>query len=298
MLEFSVHVATMVALYGLLALSLNLQVGYSGLVNFGQIALFGCGTYGLGIAIANGSGAVLGLAFGLVLAVLLALLFARLGRRLGADYWGIATLSVAEIVRTFAVNEVWLTGGAQGLSNIPMLFGGGLEPPYDKWALLALCWAVLGATCLLLVHLTSGRFGRALKLMRDEPNLAASLGYSVDGLRRQALVVAAIPAAIAGFLFASYFTFVGPDQLVASETFLIWAMVIIGGLGNHRGALVGAAAIVILFAFVPFLKDWLGLSSEALGAVRLTMLGGGLLAFLLWRPDGILPERAGSTSGG
>lgn len=297
MLEFSIHVATMVALYGLLALSLNLQVGYSGLVNFGQIALFGCGTYGLGIAIANGSGAVLGFAFGIVLAVLLALLFARLGRRLGADYWGIATLSVAEIVRTFAVNEVWLTGGAQGLSNIPMLFGG-FAPPSDKWALLAFCWAILGATWLLFAHLTSGRFGRALKLMRDEPNLAASLGYSVDGLRRQALIVAAIPAATAGFLFASYFTFVGPDQLVASETFLIWAMVIIGGLGNHRGALVGAGAVIILFACVPFLKDWLGLSSEALGAVRLMMLGGGLLAFLLWRPEGILPERAGSTSGG
>ena len=294
MLDFSLHVATMVALYGLLALSLNLQAGFAGLVNFGQIALFGCGAYGLGIMTQAGAGAAAGLMLGLALALLLALVFARLGRRLGADYWGIATLSVAEIIRMTAGNEDWLTGGAQGIAGIPLLFTG-VPRPYDKVGLLLLCWAALGLSFLVLARLTGSRFGRALKLMREEPNLAASLGYDVDALRRQALLAAAVPAALAGYLFAGYFTFVGPDQIVASETFLIWAMIIIGGLGNHFGALVGATVIIVLFAFVPFLKDWLSLSSELVGALRLSVIGSALLAFLLFKTSGLLPERVRST---
>src|SRR4051812_34533857 len=97
--DFVLHVLTIACLYGMLALSLNLQAGYGGLINFGQIALFGCGTYGAGLAFLHGFSWPAGLLLGIVLAAGLGAAFAKMGRNLGTDYWAIATLSLAEIFR-------------------------------------------------------------------------------------------------------------------------------------------------------------------------------------------------------
>lgn len=287
MSDFLVHVAVIAALNGLLALSLNLQVGFGGLVNFGQIALFGCGAYGAALAFQNGWGPWAGLGLGLVLVSLLGLAFARLGRSLGSDYWGIATLAVAEILRTAATNETWLTGGAQGIGGLPQLVQG-LVPT------LAVAAAALAATWWGLHRITQSRFGLALRLLREEPQLAASLGYDLGALRRRVMLLAGVPAALCGFLYAHYVTFVGPDQLFAVETFLIWAMIVVGGLGNHAGAVVGAILLQALSASIPFAKDALGLSSEYVAAARLVLTGGGLLLFLLLRPEGLVRERIGT----
>lgn len=297
MFEFLVHVAIMACLYGLLALSLNLQVGFGGLVNFGQVILFGCGTYGASIAFSNQLGPVAGIALGVIFALVVAVAFARLGRNLGADYWGIATLAVAEVLRILANNEAWLTGGAQGVGGIPLIFGD-MPRPLGPLMTLGLCIVLLFVAWWLCNRLTTSRYGLALKLMREEPQLAASLGYDLSALKTQTLMVAAVMAAASGFVFAHYITFVGPDQLVSSETFLIWAMVIIGGSGNHLGAIVGAILMQFLFAFVPFVKDALGLPSEYVAAMRLTLVGGGLLAFLMWRTQGLIPERVGEKRNG
>lgn len=297
MFEFFVHVAVMACLYGLLALSLNLQVGFAGLVNFGQIILFGCGTYAASIAFSHQLGPLAGIALGVVFALCVAAAFARLGRNLGADYWGIATLAVAEVLRILANNETWLTGGAQGVGGIPLVFAG-ISRPVGPLLTLGLCLALLLAAWWLCSRLTASRYGLSLKLMREEPLLAASLGYDLSKLKIQTLMVAAVIAAAAGFVFAHYTTFVGPDQLVSSETFLIWAMVIIGGAGNHLGAIAGAFLLQFVLAFVPFVKDALGLPSEYVAIMRMTLIGGGLLAFLMWRTQGLIPERMGETRRG
>ncbi len=297
MFEFLMHVGIMACLYGLLSLSLNLQVGFAGLVNFGQVILFGCGTYGAAIAFSYQLGPAAGIALGIAFAIVVAAAFARLGRNLGADYWGIATLAVAEVLRILANNETWLTGGAQGISGIPLIFGD-MPRPAGPLMTLGLSLALLLAAWWFCRRLTASRYGLALKLMREEPQLAASLGYGLATIRTQTLAVAAIIAAASGFVFAHYVTFVGPDQLVASETFLIWAMVIIGGTGNHLGAIVGAVLMQFLFAFVPFAKDALDLPSEYVAAMRLMLVGGGLLIFLMWRTQGLIPERIGEARDG
>lgn len=292
MFEFLIHVLIMASLYGLLSLSLNVQVGLAGMVNFGHIVLFGCGAYGAAIAHFQGWHPAVGFVLGLAAAALVALAFARLGRNLGADYWGIATLSIAEALRIAISNEQWLAGGAQGVHGLPQLFGF-LTQPWGQLSMLSLCAGVLALSWLFCRQLTASRFGLALKLMREEPNLAQSLGYDLMALRRTALLAAATIAAISGWLSAGYITFVGPDQLVSSETFLIWAMLIVGGLGNNLGAIVGAVLMQMLLAYVPFVKDAMGLPSEFVAAMRLTLVGGGLLAFLLWRTQGLIPERIG-----
>jgi branched-chain amino acid transport system permease protein len=291
--DFLIHVSIMASLYAMLALSLNLQVGFAGLVNFGQILLFGAGAYGAAFAFSNQLGLVAGVLAGLGFAAALGLLFARLGRDLGGDYWGIATLAVAEAVRLLLQEGGDLTGGAQGISGLPALFGGGSRREAALLT-LALCLGLLGAGFWLCRRLTGSTYGLSLKILREEPQLAVSLGYDPNALRLQVLVLAGALAAIAGVIFAHYVSFVGPDQLVASETFLIWAMVIVGGAGNHLGAVL----MQFLFAFVPFVKDLLDLPTEYVAAMRLVLVGGGLLAFLMWRPQGLLPERIGGARHG
>ena len=100
-------------------------------------------------------------------------------------------------------------------------------------------------------------------------------------------------AAVAGFFYAHYITFVGPDQLMSPQTFLIWSMVIVGGLGNNLGVIAGAFMLQFAMAYVPFIKDVFHLPTDFTAAARLTIVGGVLLIFLLWRPAGLFPERVG-----
>lgn len=290
MFEFLLHVLSITGIYALMALGLNIQAGQAGLLNFGHIAFAGVGAYATGIGSAAGWPAPFAMAAGMLAAALVALFMARLGRQLGADYWAIATLAVAEILRTIAVNEGWLTGGAQGISSIPALFDE-LSRGWARWAFAALVLASVSLVALLAVRLGRGRFGRALRLMREEPQLATCLGYNLVGLKTRAMVAGAVVTAYAGSLIAHYTSFVGPDYLMASETFLIWTIVIIGGLGNTAGILVGAVAVQAIYVAVPFLRDGLGIGSDLAGALRIGVVGAILLACLLWRVEGLIPEK-------
>lgn len=292
MFEFFVHVSSIACLYGLLALSLNLQIGFTGLVNFGQILLFGCGIYGAALAHGLGWNPVFGLASGLIFAALMGIFLARLGRSLSADYWGIATLSIAEIVRIIITNEQALTGGAQGISGLAVLFGN-LPAPYDQVTRLALFVVLLALGWWVCRQMAGSAFGLSMKLVREEPSLASSLGYDLATVKRVVMVVGGLLAAVSGFFYAHYITFVGPDQMMSPETFLIWSMVLIGGLGNNLGVIAGAFMLQFAMAYVPFIKDVLHLPTDFVAAARLTIVGGALLIFLMWRPNGLFPERVG-----
>ncbi|UZT80236.1 branched-chain amino acid ABC transporter permease [Ectopseudomonas chengduensis] len=290
MFDFLVSSLTIASIYGLMALGLNLQAGYSGLLNFGHIAFAGIGAYATGIAIQAGHSPLTGLACGIALAMALGWGIARLGRQLAADYWGIATLAVAEILRVVATNEGWLTGGAQGIGAIPALFNG-LPQPWNALAFLALVLTVLIVAALLCQRLGDGRFGRALRLMREEPQLAACMGYNLGSLKSRAIMSGAALTALAGSLYAHFMSFVGPDYMLAAETFLLWTMLMIGGLGNIRGVLLGVFLVQAAYLLVPFAKDYIGFSSELAGALRLGLIGAILLGCLLWRSEGLLPEK-------
>jgi len=292
--DFLVHVTSVACLYGILALALNLQMGFTGLVNFGLIALFGCGIYGAAFAHLWGWPPAAGLVLGLVFAVLMGLFFARLGTRMSDDYWGIATLSIAEIMRLVFTNEQALAGGAQGVSGLPVTFAGlGGQAGLARLVLYAV---LLLAALWLCQRIARGGFGLSMKLMREEPQLARALGYDLDRIRRIVMVVSSLMAAIAGFFYAHYLTFVGPEQLLSAETFLIWSMVIIGGVANNWGVVAGAFLMQFALAYVPFIKDWFDLPSDFVAATRLVIVGGGILAFLIWRPKGLFPEKIGGAN--
>lgn len=295
MFDFTIHVTILACLYGLVALSLNLQSGFGGLMNFGQIALFGCGTYGAAVAFKYDLGFASGMMIAGIAAALVGWAFAAIGRNLQADYWGMATLALAEVLRTIVNNEGWLTGGAQGVGGLSPLYPG-LSGRPQQLMILATCVLLLFVAYRLCRRFTDGRYGLGLKMTREEPQLALSLGYNILALKRECMILAGLIAACAGFVFAHYISFVAPEQLVSSETFLIWAMVIIGGTGNHRGAIFGAFLLEFVFSFIPFIKDLVGLPTEFVAAARLALIGGGLIAFMLWRQSGLVPEKVGGKS--
>lgn len=290
MFDFTVAAFTIAGIYALMALGLNLQAGTAGLLNFGHIAFAGVGAYATGIAFHFGASPWLGTGIGVLLAMALGAGLARLGRQLAADYWGIATLAVAEILRLFVTNEDWLTGGAQGISAIPALFDE-LPRPWSAVTFLALVLGLVALAAVLLRRLSDGRFGRALRLMREEPKLASCLGYDLTALKTRALMSGAAVTALAGSLYAHYMSFVGPYYLLAAETFLLWTMLMIGGLGNIVGVLLGVLIVQGAHILVPFAKDHLQFDSDIAGALRVGLIGAILLACLLWRSEGLLPEK-------
>ncbi len=295
MFDFFISSLTIAGIYALMALGLNLQAGYAGLLNFGHIAFAGLGAYSTGIFIREGLGAFPGALFGVIVAMALAWCIARLGRELAADYWAIVTLAIAEILRTFATNEDWLTEGAQGIGNLPSLFDS-WPRPYDSIAFLVFVLLAVAVAAWLCTRLGNGRLGRALRVMREQPKLAACMGYDLVALRTRSLMSAAALTALGGSLYAHYMSFVGPDYMVAAETFLLWTMIMIGGLGNTAGVLLGVLLVQGAYTLVPFVKDLFGFGTDVAGALRLGLIGFILLACLLWRSEGLLPEKVRKVS--
>ncbi|MDX5630069.1 MULTISPECIES: branched-chain amino acid ABC transporter permease [unclassified Brenneria] len=290
MSDFLLHLISITGIYALIALALNIQAGYAGLLNFGHIAFVGIGAYSAGIGIQFGLSFIEASAIGMAISMLIGAGMAMLGRQLAADYWGIATLAVAEIIRTIAINEDALTGGAQGLGNIVPLWTTGSQQQ-DSVIFAVVILLMVALIALLCVQLGKSRFGRALRLMREQPQLATCMGYHLQWLKCRTLMCSAAIANVAGIMLAYYTSYVSPDYLLSSETFLIWSMVMIGGIGNVAGVLLGVLLVECLYTFIPFAKDIFNIGSDITGALRLGAVGVILLACLLGRAGGLLPER-------
>ena len=290
MSEFLLHILCIGGIYAIIALALNLQAGYAGLLNFGHIAFVGIGAYAIGIGSQFDLPLWVTLPAGILCAMLVSMMMATLGRQLSADYWGIATLALAEIIRIAIMNEDQLTGGAQGIGNLVAPWATGQQMT-DALIFAALIFVVLLLSTLVSLRFANSRFGRALRLMREQPQLAMCMGYALPWLKCRAMMCSAVMCAVAGMLLAWYTDYVSPDYLLSSETFLIWSMVMIGGLGNVRGVLLGAALVEGLYNVIPFARDYLHISADLTGALRLGLVGLAMLLCLLTRPGGLLPEK-------
>lgn len=290
MLDFLVHVGIVSCIYGIAAVSLNLQAGVGGLLNFGQVAFFGLGAYGVGIAAYRGLPLWVGVVGGVLAAVLAGAAVGRLGRTLVADYWAIATLALAELVRLVFLNEEWLARGADGIGSIPGLWGFLTSTQRDLATLVTVA-AILLLLYLAAERITSIQFGRVARLMREQPNLVAALGYDVVKVKVRMMMLGAAFAAVGGALFTSYISFIGPGQLRPIDTFLVWAIIVVGGMGNHRGVIVGALVINLIYIGTRFANDFVQLPADTAASVRLLLVGLTLMGFLLFRTDGLVPER-------
>jgi branched-chain amino acid transport system permease protein len=213
-----------------------------------------------------------------------------LGRTLASDYWAIATLALAELIRLLALNQDNLTGGAQGISNVTGIWTS-LSGSARDAATFATIFALLAVTYLCAVRVRNGQFGRVLVLIRENADLAASLRHNVVTAKARVMALSAVVASIAGGFYAMYISFIGPAQLEPFATFLIFTMIVVGGLANNTGAVVGAVLITVLYDGTRFLPDLFTMSSDQAAGVRILVVGAVLLGFLLLRTEGLVPEK-------
>jgi branched-chain amino acid transport system permease protein len=287
-----VFTLTICGVYALLALSLNLIWGGVGLVNLGLAGFFAVGAYASAIATEVGAPVLIGWSAALVVGAVVGLVVTFATLRLRDDYLAIVTLGFAEVIRLIALNERWLTKGSDGISGIRAPLKAELGLQGFSLFYLALVSLIVFLVWLLLRRLDASPYGRAMKAIREDQQLAAFAGKQVLRFKWQAFALSAAIAALAGALYAHFQSYVSPDHFQPLITIYIFLAVTAGGVGRPSGAVLGAYAVVIFLEATRFATELVpGLQPVQLAALREILVGLALILVLHLRPQGLLPER-------
>lgn len=278
--------ADQVLIFGILAISLNLLLGFAGQVSVAHAAFAAVGGYSVGyLALTHHWNLFFGLVVGTLVAGLFGVAVALPALRLSVEYLILLTLAVSSVLLGLFQTFPQL-GGTYGLISIPKasLFGWTLASPRD-WVLPLVVFLV--ATFALCHRLGESPFGRVLRGLRDDPEAMRSLGKNVVGAKILVFGVTCALAGLGGGLLASFNSIATPSQFGFDVSLSIFAMVIFGGLGNLYGSVLGAATVVLT---KPLLEWAVSLSPETAGLWRLTIYGLLLVVLMRLRPEGLLPE--------
>jgi ABC-type branched-subunit amino acid transport system permease subunit len=293
MISFLILISIVVCFSAILALALNFQWGLGGMVNFGLAGLYALGAYSCVLLMlkagANTFFATIG-AMIIVAVVCGVVAFVTL-RVTEEDYFAIVTLGVGEMLRLVALNEDWLTKGALGLTGIPRPLGDVVPPEYYQYFMLGLSVVLLLGTLWFLNALARSPFGRVMRAVREDDVVAATLGKHVLWARVRIFAIGGAFIGLAGSLHAFYYQYIDPTQFSNIVIAYAFMAVIAGGRGAHRGTIWGAAVVMLLLEGSRFLKDLIpGIDSDQLAAIRIIIIGVGLIMLLIYRPQGFLRE--------
>ena len=301
LIMYAIALMNIGAIYAILSLGLNLQWGVAGLFNAGIAGFFAVGAYTSAILTAPDSPDFLGgfelpIPLGWVGAMIvsgaLALVIGAATIRLRSDYLAIGTIGIAEILRLFLKNEEWLTNGVRGITTVPRPF------QFDQPLLSELSFLGMNLTLLLIAYVAIERsvnspWGRMMRAIRDNEVAAAAMGKHVERRRLEAFVLGSTLMGLGGALMSQYFRFIGPEATEPFQiTFLVWVMLIAGGAGNNRGAILGAFLIWAIWSMTELVTrqlppDW----AVRAGYLRIFLVGLLLQVVLQRFARGLLPER-------
>lgn len=299
----SVDLATLVLIYVMLALGLNVVVGLAGLLDLGYVAFYAVGAYTFAL-LSNyyGISFWMALPIGALLAALFGLLLGFPVLRLRGDYLAIVTLGFGEIIRILLNNWTNVTGGPNGIGGIPdptlfgMEFGRRIKEEgntsfhetfgiaysgEDKVIflyLIALMLAVI--TALIIRRLMRMPVGRAWEALREDEIAARSLGLNRTAVKLTAFTIGAFFAGFAGTVFASKQGFISPESFVFLESAIILAIVVLGGMGSQLGVILAAIAVTILPELAREFSEY-----------RMLIFGAAMVLMMVWRPQGLIPMR-------
>jgi len=286
-------IATLVGVRALLTLGLNVQWGFTGLVNLGAVAFFAVGAYVSALLTVGGTPLLLAWPVAIGVATAAGAGLAMVALRLREDYLAIVTLGFGEVLRLFLLNESWLTRGANGVTGIPRPLHAWFSGYYDTFY-LGLVLAAVAVVYLMLERVRRSPFGRVLRAIREDETVAAVAGKPVFRFKVQAFALGAGIAGLAGILFAHYLKYIEPNMFLPQESLYIWLALILGGSGNNRGALLGSVVLLGLLEGSRFAKDVIPfLSGVRLAAAQQILVGVVLVVLMVRRPDGLLPEKPG-----
>lgn len=285
-MEYIIHIAILSVIYAILALSLNLVVGYTGLLASGHAAFYGIGAYAAAIFItALGMNFFLSLAMGMIIAGAAAFMIGIVLSRFAGDYYALVSLGFNVIIYSVLLNWQNLTRGPLGIPGIskPSIFGVDFSS--------GLSFLALSSVFLILVYLASrylaaSSFGRVLKAIREDEKAIQVFGYNTLYYKLAIFVISAGMAAVAGSLLASYISFIDPSSFTVMESVFILAIIIFGGLSSLRGSVIGAVLLVLL----PEALRFAGFPQSVAAQMRQAVYGLFLIFLMLYRPQGLLGE--------
>ena len=287
-MQYLLHIIILALIYSVFAMSLNLELGYTGLYNFGHVAFFGIGAYVSALLSLKGFPVSLAMPAAMFAAGLTGAMLAVPALRLSGDYFGIATLVFAEMFRLVCLNERWLTKGPMGLPGIPrpawIAPGVAGMPAYLLFSLVA---AV--AVFVLIRRLTRSPFGRALKVVREDEYVAQAFGKNVLKLKIKSVTVGSVLAGLAGAMWAHYISYISPADFTMTETILVLLCVVLGGRSTNWGPVIGAFAVIFFGEVVRFLPIPLGFT-RFVAPLQGMVYGALLVLFMLKMPRGVIPE--------
>lgn len=276
MRDYLLDVAVLAGIYTVLALGLNVVVGFTGLLNLGFVAFYAVGAYTYALLnVKLGFGFWQSLPLCLAFTTLSGFVLAIPALRLRGDYLAIVTLGFGEIVRLILNNWDTLTGGPNGVPGIapPTLFGLSLGR-LNSYYYIVLTAAVL--TYVAVGRVRSSRIGRAWIAIREDEIGASSMGINTMRYKLYSFAFGALWAGLAGSLFAAKMRFVSPESFTFMESVLILCMVILGGLGSIGGVIVGSVILVTLPEVLRGVQSY-----------RMIALGAGLILMMIFRPQGL-----------
>ncbi|ALG89318.1 MULTISPECIES: branched-chain amino acid ABC transporter permease [Actibacterium] len=273
------QIATLAAIFMLLAASLHLVTGVAGLLQLGHAAFYGVGAYVAAILGADhGVGFTVGLPLAGLSAAAIAFLVALPTMRLMSIYFAVATLAIGQMLYLVFLNWVDLTNGPNGV----MLFSGinlfGIEIESDLGIYYVVA-AVVAVSILVLNRLSHSYYGNALRSLREDDQCASAMGINVTVMKIQAFVISSFFAGIAGALWAYTTGYISPNDFHFSQSILILTMVVVGGLGSLPGVLIGALLLILLPEAL-----------RSVGDIRNIIVGLVMFGSILFLPKGLFGE--------
>ena len=279
---YLIHLLILIGIYVILSVSLNLALGYTGLLNLGHIAFFGIGAYTSALLTMHDVSFLIAFIAAGVIAGLFGFLLVLATGRLKGDYLALATLGFSFVITSVLLNWQSLTRGPLGIPGIskPSLFGLSIS---NNFSYLIFVLIITAIVVFVIYRIVNSGFGRLLEASRDDDIGLQVLGKNTFKLKWKAMMISAFFAGIAGSLFAHYITFIDPSSFALQDIILVFTIVIVGGIASLRGSIIGTVIIML----IPEMLRFLALPSSILGPARQIIYALILILILMYRPRGI-----------
>ncbi len=277
-MEYVLHILIIILIYIILAQSLNLVAGYTGMISLAHAGFYGIGAYTAAIlSVGYGYNFLETLFIAILISSLIALLVSIIALRTVEDYFIIITIGIQIVLYAIMNNWMNLTNGPLGISNIDsiMIFGFKFT---SKLSILILGLILTGIIYYILRNITLSPFGRVLKALSEDEIFTQSLGKNVYKAKIISFTLGAMFAAVPGVLYAHYITYIDPSSFTIEESIFILAIVIIGGMRNLWGSAIAAAFLVAL----PEALRFLGMPNNIAANMR-QIIYGAILIFMMFK---------------
>ena len=274
--DFLVYLLTVIAAYSILVASLNLAIGFTGLVNLGHMVFFGIGAYASAILTVNGMPWYFAMPIAALLACIAGTLIAAITVRLKGDYFQIVTIGFVFMAIAVSRNWISLTRGALGIPGVPKILS---DNPYY----MLFSWAIAGFSLFFLYKLVNSETGKIFQAIRDDETAAAVLGKNTYFYKVLSIAISTFFAGLAGSLYVHYVNFIDPTIFDLGFFILILSMLFTGGLASIKGSVVGVFSLSILTELVKYVP----ISDELVGAFRVMLFIVVMILILIFKPRGI-----------